>query len=367
MNAVGARLYQIWPSEKTRKFQRRLLAWYGSNRRLLPWRESPTPYRVWVSEVMLQQTQAATVLPFYHRFLQRYPDVRSLAAASEADVLARWAGLGYYNRARNLRRAAVMVMEKFGGEIPNARDQLLTLPGVGRYIAGALLSIAFSRPEAVVDGNVRRVISRLHCLKGVVPESFFWRQAQAWVPQDRPADFNQAVMELGAIICAPSSPDCPRCPVAVLCGARARGLQGEIPRARIGRTTERVRLVVLVLVRGGRVLLTRKREATYIPGEWGLPLRALGTRASPGRVARELAMEFCEELPPLERLPTVQHGITHHRITAHVRKAVLSGRPRVRSAGRWFPVSDLPRLLVSSLFRKAAASADLVRRPRRTR
>jgi A/G-specific adenine glycosylase len=306
---------------------------------------------------MLQQTQVQTVLPYYRRFLQRFPDVRSLAVASEADVLALWAGLGYYSRARNLRRAAVTVVEKFGGEIPGTRDQLLALPGVGRYIAGALLSIAFNRPEPVVDGNVRRVISRLHCLTCAVPESFFWRQAEAWVPAGRPADFNQAVMELGATVCVPSSPACPRCPVAALCRARARGLQGGIRRAGVERPSEKVRVVILVLVRGCRVLLTREREAKYIPGEWGLPVRPLGPRLSPGRAARELAMEFCEEIPPMERLPTLEHGITHRRITAHVRKAELSGRARLRSAGRWFAISDLPRFLVSSLFQKAAARA----------
>jgi len=205
---MGARIYQIWRREKTRKFQERILSWHRRHGRSLPWRRRPTPYRVWVSEAMLQQTQVQTVLPYYRRFLRRFPGIKALAAASEAEVTALWAGLGYYSRARNLHRAAGKIVAEHRGKFPDSKDSLLELPGVGRYIAGAVLSIVYGKAEPVVDGNVRRVIGRLHGLPDKAPDSFYWRQAAAWIPAGKASDFNQAVMELGALVCTPAKPLC---------------------------------------------------------------------------------------------------------------------------------------------------------------
>jgi A/G-specific adenine glycosylase len=198
----------MWDWEKTRNFQERLLHWYGRHKRELPWRSNPAPYRVWVSEIMLQQTQAKTVLPYYDRFFKRFPDIQSLARASEQEVLALWAGLGYYGRARNLHRAARQIVDDHGGVFPDKLEEILMLPGIGRYTAGAICSIAFNRPLPIVDGNVRRVIRRLHGIGRRIPESHFWNQASAWVPEGKTSAFNQAVMELGALVCLPHRPLC---------------------------------------------------------------------------------------------------------------------------------------------------------------
>src|SRR5438132_2793331 len=225
MAAMEQGLHQIWDPVRTAKFQDALLAWYSEHQRALPWRSRPDPYRVWVSEIMLQQTQVQTVLRYFDRFVRRFPDARALAAASEEEVVSLWAGLGYYGRARNLRRAAIEIVRRHGGRFPSRFDEILRLPGVGRYTAGAIASIAFNLPEPIVDGNVRRVVSRLHALERGAPERFFWEQARAWTPAGRAAEFNQAVMELGALVYVPSSPLCLLCPVAAPSEARRRGIE----------------------------------------------------------------------------------------------------------------------------------------------
>jgi A/G-specific adenine glycosylase len=238
--------------------RKRLLAWFERQARDLPWRRTRDPYRIWVSEIMLQQTRVAAVVPYYERFLERFPDVASLARAEESEVLALWSGLGYYSRARNLLRAARMIHES--GRFPRSYEELRSLPGVGEYTAAAIASIAFDEPRAVVDGNVRRVLSRMSC--GAEDPA---RLAQKLLDRQRPGDFNQALMELGAEVCRPRSPRCDVCPVARYCQGRRQGRQSEFPERRPRAPRQRLRLTLALVRRRGGILFVQEN------GFWNLP------------------------------------------------------------------------------------------------
>jgi A/G-specific adenine glycosylase len=349
----------IWDGDKVRRFQHRLLAWYEAQRRDLPWRTDPNPYRVWISEIMLQQTQVRTVLPYYERFLARFPDLKSLAGASEPEVLSLWAGLGYYSRARNLRLAARKIMRDFNGRFPDRIEDLLKLPGIGRYTAGAIHSIAFNSPQPIVDGNVKRVISRLHGIQGGAPESFFWKQAEAWVSRVRPADFNQAVMELGALICTHRKPGCRHCPVLRYCEARKRGIQDRIPASRAGRATENVELVMLVLERAGKLLVCDKGALPYIPGPYALPAALLKKGDSPEDTARKLARRILGVSTRIGSETRINHAITYRRLVAHAFYANIDPRRKNLPAPpdhKWIARSELDRFITSALYRKALAA-----------
>ncbi len=338
-------------------FRKRLLAWYRRHKRVLPWRSNPTPYRVWVSEIMLQQTQVRTVLPFYERFLARFPSVQSLAAAHVDEVVEAWAGLGYYSRARNIHEAARKVAGAPGGRFPATMDGWLELPGIGKYTAGAILSIAFNQPHPIVDGNVRRVITRLHALRKPPGEKFFWEQASAWIPRDHPSEFNQALMELGAMVCTPSSPDCDSCPVRSICEARRLGIQESIPRARALRKAESVELVLLVIRHRASVLLSNEALASYIPGPRHLPGRILRNGEIPEEAARSLARIYYPSEIPLTYAGHAKHSITYRRIVAHVFSIAVRRRIVPRQSGHcWVDSTEAGRLLTSSLYRKALDS-----------
>src|SRR5580704_17398620 len=244
----------------------RLLERFHKYQRDLPWRRNKDPYRIWLSEIMLQQTRVAAVIPFYERFLEHFPTITALAAAPEAEVLRLWAGLGYYSRARNLQAAAKEIVAKHGGEFPRSAEHTLALPGIGSYTAAAILSIAFGSRHAVLDGNVARVIARLGAVHGDLREGTRWQALQlaadSLLDPDAPSDWNQAVMELGAMTCTPKSPQCLLCPVAEFCRARQRGLTEVIPEKRKKRATEEVELAAAVFIdKQGRTLLLPPPEA----------------------------------------------------------------------------------------------------------
>jgi A/G-specific adenine glycosylase len=246
-------------------FGKRLLAWYDAHARDLPWRESRDPYRVWLSEIMLQQTRVAAVIAHYHEFLRRFPTVEKLAAAREASVLAAWSGLGYYRRARMLHATAKVVVRELGGKFPSMAVELRSLPGVGRYTAAAIASIAFGERAAVVDGNVERVLQRLSGRR--LAGEDFWRAAQEMLDRERPGDFNQAMMELGATVCTPRGPECLTCPVVELCATRGVG------ESAAKAVPQRKREVHYALdVRDGTVFLVRRdQDARLMAGMWELP------------------------------------------------------------------------------------------------
>ncbi len=277
----------------------------------MPWRETSDPYAIWVSEVMLQQTRVDTVVPYWERWLERFPTVGALAEAELDDVLKQWEGLGYYSRARNLHSAARVVRERHAGVVPGEPDELRRLPGVGEYTAGAVASIAFGVPEPAVDGNVRRVLSRLYDLEA--PTARELRElAAALIPADRPGDFNQALMELGATLCSPRSPDCDRCPLADRCAARRLGVQEQRPRPTRRKAIPEEGVRTLVLTRpDGSLLLVRRPPDGLLGGLWEFP--AMGAlRGVPGA---RLAVRAVEAPGRGSSLDAVTHTFSHKRVT----------------------------------------------------
>lgn len=263
------------------RFRRALLRWYSRHRRRLPWREKPTPYRVWVSEVMLQQTWVSRVVEYFERFVTRFSDVDSLARARLDDVLRLWQGLGYYARARALHQAAKVVQKRFGGEVPGDQAALLALPGVGRSTAGAILSIGFGQPVPVLDANVARVLVRFHAIGRRRPRvpagrrargtSDLWHRAARLLDRQRPGRWNQALMELGALVCLPRRPRCPHCPVRRWCRACSLGKADELPRRVPPRAKPFYEVAVGVILRRGRVLISRRPEEGLLGGLWEFP------------------------------------------------------------------------------------------------
>jgi len=367
--------------------RRALLAWYRKHHRKLPWRDSRDPYRIWVSEIMLQQTQVATAVPYYARFLDRFPDVAALARARRGDVLAAWAGLGYYRRARHLHEAAGVVVREHAGSVPSDPLAFASLPGVGRYTLGAVLSMGFGQPLPVLDGNVARVFSRLTA----VPVSIrrpadarrLWDLAERLMPRvSAPArgpnlagEWNQALMELGAMVCTPRAPRCAACPVRGHCLAHARGLQDELPPAPSRRAVERVRRAVVCIWDRGRLLVT-KREGALLEGLWEPP----GVELARGEVARGPLAARLDELGVTARLTDTgrreRHTITHRDITVEVWKGALAERPPRRARLAWLEQgSGRPRPALSALAarllangatpddRRVRAGARTLRRP----
>jgi A/G-specific adenine glycosylase len=339
-----------------REIRRRLLAWYDRNRRDLPWRRTRDPYAIWVSEIMLQQTRVETVLPYYDRFLARFPTVQALAEADVDEVLARWSGLGYYRRARSLHRAAATVVERHGGRFPDRFEEVLALPGIGRYTAGAILSIAHDRPHPVLDGNVKRVLARLFRLAQPRPERRLWDLAERLVPPSRPGDFNQALMELGARICVPSSPSCAACPLARDCEAGRAGDPEAFPAPAPPPSRVDARWVAGVARRSGRLLLVRSLDRTVLRGLWEFP----GAEPDPGEgeeatVAGGVSRSAGVTVRPEERLFALKHSIMNRSITAVVWRIRVEGSARGGGRGserRWIRPRDLEGYPITGLTKK---------------
>jgi A/G-specific adenine glycosylase len=340
-----------------------LLAWYRAHRRDLPWRRTRDPYAIWISEAMLQQTRVDTVIPYYDRFLARFPDVAALATADLDDVTALWAGLGYYSRARNLHRAARMVMERHAGRLPDDIAALRELPGVGRYTAGALASIAFDKPAPIVDGNVARVLARLLAIDGDLRspanQNRLWSEAEALARGEDPGALNQGLMELGATVCTPRGPRCAECPWARHCAARAQGRAEELPVRSRPTEVRRVDAVAAFFERHDRVLAVQRPQRGLLGGLWELPGGELRDAEAPARaLARILREGVGLGVRHAEPLGTIEHAFTHRLLRVHVyRGAVSAGR--VRRAGwdahRWVSRSALADLPLGGPTRKALA------------
>ncbi len=300
-----------------------LLDWFDAVKRDLPWRKDRHPYRVWVSEIMLQQTRVEAVIPYFQRFMDAFPDLESLAGADEQQVLKLWEGLGYYARARNLRKAARRVVAEHDGVIPADWKRFRELPGVGEYIASAVLSIAFEQPLAVADGNVRRVLSRLFlsCEPVNRPASyrFFQQKARALLDETRPGDFNQAVMELGQRICLPRAPVCAACPVSRDCAAKQRDKVAEVPVRQARPRPPLVEVSAGVVVRDGKLLITRRPADGLLGGLWEFPGGKLRPGETPDAACiRELKEETGLDVRVVAPLAHVRHAYTHFRIRLHV-------------------------------------------------
>lgn len=357
-----------FPPNQVRAVRRALLAHYDRTRRDLPWRGERDPYRVWVSEVMLQQTRVEAVIPYYRRWLERFPDLDTLAVADPDDVLLAWQGLGYYRRARALQVAARVVRERHGGSLPPDYGSLRALPGVGEYTAGAVASIAFGARVGAVDGNVRRVLSRLHDEATLSPRRLR-ALADGWVDMERPGDWNQALMELGATLCSPRSPGCGECPLSRWCRARAAGTVEERPAPGRAQRVPRVTLATAVLVDArGRGLLVRRHEGGLLGGLWAFPDREVPSEATAAelvRAARRAARGAGAEpgRAPGVVLEAVRHRFTH--LSATYRPVVLAAGDAGGELHRWAPLEGPWPVAVPVAQQKIArAAAAMLRGPR---
>lgn len=322
-------------------WQRRLLRWYLRNRRDLPWRRTKDPYAVWVSEIMLQQTTVEAVIPYYERFLKRFPTIRDLAQAEEEEVLKLWSGLGYYSRARNLHKAARM-----SDTVPDTIEGLMKLPGIGRYTAGAIASIAFDVRAPIVDGNVVRVLSRLFAISDDPQSSDgrknFWKKAEEILPDKDCGDFNQALMELGATLCIPENPACPSCPVKIDCRARKSGSPGDFPKGRKKTVYRDVLMSAAVVQKGGRILFVQRAAKGLLKGMWELPM----VEGDQGALKRRWSVEI------VRSLPLVRHSVLNRRLKISPFLCTLKDPPTTSAAHRWMPVFDLDEIPTSSMNRK---------------
>lgn len=352
-----------WPDAAWKQsFRRRLIAWYRRNARDLAWRKSRDPYRIWISEIMLQQTQVATVADYFSRFLAAFPTVEALAAAPEEQVLRLWEGLGYYRRARQLHRAAQVVVAEHAGRFPREFEAVLALPGIGRYTAGAITSIAFDARSPILEANTIRLLSRLLAYRGDPQQSqgqkTLWAFAEDLLPHRSTGEFNQALMELGSLVCTPRKPACAACPAMSLCATYRDGLQEVVPPARRKPNFEDVREAAVVVHRRRQVLLMRRGDAGRWAGLWDFPRFAVSA-AEDESLDRELADKLREltgvVAQPRERLTTLRHGVTRFRITldCHLADYVsASRRPPGGAELRWVSPSDFEQYPLSTTGRK---------------
>jgi A/G-specific adenine glycosylase len=329
-----------------KSFAARLLAWHAKHgRHDLPWQKRRTPYRVWISEIMLQQTQVATVIPYYARFMARFPDLQSLADAPQDEVLHLWTGLGYYARARNLQQAAQAIRDRHAGRFPRDMDSVQALPGIGRSTAGAILALAADQRHPILDGNVKRVLARHGAVAGWPGnqrvEAKLWTLAEARTPKTRVADYTQAIMDLGATLCTRSAPRCTECPVAADCRARLQGSQARYPGPKPRKAMPVRRTRMLMLIAGGAVLLEKRPPAGIWGGLWGFPELAPDAdlagwcRARFGTVPRSLKAHA-----------ELRHTFSHFHLDISPLEVRLSGAAAVADAGttRWQPLGLTPKL-----------------------
>jgi len=350
------------PPETGGLLARRLLAWYRRRGRALPWRETNDPYRIWVSEIMLQQTRVDTVIPYYERFLKQFPDVLTLARAPLQDVLKAWENLGYYSRARHLHKSAKLIAGRFGGRIPDTLEDILTLPGIGTYTAGAILSIAYGRAVPAVDGNVRRILSRVFAvgnpINDPVEQRHFFERAVTLVPEKRAGDFNQALMDLGATICRTKNPACGACPLAAMCLAHCLGLQDRLPVSRKPPAIPHRQAVAAVLRnREGRLLIVQRPASGLLASLWKLPGGFLKNNENPQAGLRRLVGEELGLVIRVgKKIASADHAYTHFRATLQVYEGFrFNGKPAARGCQdwRWASGTVLKKLPLSKIDRMA--------------
>jgi len=330
-------------------FRDQLLEWFNTHQRQLPWRQTKDPYRIWISEVMLQQTQVKNVLSYYEKFLLRFPDIERLAAADPQEVLKVWEGMGYYARARNLHKAARIVVQEMGGGLPTDYSQFRKLPGVGEYIGAAVQSLAFDKPYPVVDGNVKRVVARLFVIDSPVNESssarLFREGADELLDRDRPGLFNQAMMELGATICRPRRPICPDCPVSRFCQAYQSRRQNRIPVITKSRSLPKYHIAAGIVYRNNHVLITRRKPSGLLGGLWEFPGGKVRRRETAEEACiREMREEVNLLVEIIGFLTQIKHGYTHFKIVMDVfRCRYRSGEVVLRGPAdyRWITIDEI--------------------------
>ncbi len=345
-------------------FRRALLRWFRTVKRDLPWRRTRDPYQIWLSEIMLQQTRVEAVVPYFERFTREFPTLAALAAAPEQSVLKLWAGLGYYSRARNLHRAARQLAQSHGGAVPTSASELQQLPGVGRYTAAAIASIAFNEPAAVLDGNVKRVLARLFAIDMPIDDGpvirRLWQLAQSLLSRRSPGDFNQAMMELGATVCVPRGPRCMLCPVRKHCAAAQQGIADRLPVLSAKPAPLAVdRACIALRNQRHEWLVAQRPDRGLLGGMWEFLGVALAEAAEPAAIARAWQREFGLRPTCLQDCGQVRHQFTHRDLTLRVFSAETADRPAPRLAAhaafRWVSREELDSLPLAKLERKVLA------------
>ncbi|TCS92802.1 A/G-specific adenine glycosylase [Hazenella coriacea] len=337
--------------------QQNLLEWYGENKRDLPWRENKNPYRIWVSEIMLQQTRVDTVIPYYERFLSRFPTIESLAAAADEDVIKAWEGLGYYSRARNLHSAVKEVVAEYGGKVPDKVAQISKLKGVGPYTTGAILSIAYDKKVPAVDGNVMRVFSRLFTIEDDISQQStrkkMERIAEKLIPESSPGDFNQALMELGAMVCTPQSPKCLFCPVQSVCKAYQQGRESELPRKKKATSPKSVDVIFVWIVSENKVLIEKRPEQGLLAHMWSLPTIEQAKKEN----YLEVFNEFCDtkniQLTNLIIRGNLDHIFSHIHWKITLVQADLKKSVSLPDEWEWIALNQLHTRAFPNVYRKA--------------
>lgn len=321
----------------------KLLAWYQKNKRAMPWRDHPNPYAVWVSEIMLQQTRVETVISYFEKWMKLFPNIKTLAAADEREVLNAWEGLGYYSRARNLHKAAKIAVEKFGGELPRNLEDLRSLPGIGRYTVGAIASMAFKMDEPTLDGNLRRVFSRVYDVDEFADspagEKILWGLAAQNLPKGQAGDYNQALMDLGATICQPRNPRCLLCPLMELCEARQNGTQEFRPVLKPKKQVPQYVNAAAVIIERGRVLLSQRPSSGLLGGMWEFPNARVEYEPAKALV-KAINAAYRLKVRRKEPLGIVQHGYTHFKVTVHAFRCEPVSIPKDKNL-KWVKVSEL--------------------------
>lgn len=338
----------------------KLLKWYPKNSRVLPWRGHPDPYAVWVSEIMLQQTRVEAVIPYFEAWMNRFPSVQALAEAPEQDVLNHWEGLGYYSRARNLHKAAQVIVQEFAGKLPRSVEELRKLPGIGRYTAGAIASMAFGLNEPVLDGNLRRVYARLFNVDlpadSTEGEELLWDIATKNLPKGKAGDFNQAMMDLGATICLPKNPRCLLCPLLGECEAQKLGVQEERPVLKPKAEVPSVIHAAAVILQRGRVLLAKRPSKGLLGGMWEFPNGEVTGDPARG-LPKALRAGYSLKVRAGEAVTVVQHAYSHFRVTVHAYRCELVEMSKKENL-KWVKVGELDDLPMGKVDRQIARKLE---------
>ncbi|MCF6094389.1 A/G-specific adenine glycosylase [Microaerobacter geothermalis] len=340
------RVSEILEHFPVEEFQEKLLKWFERDQRDLPWRKDRDPYKIWVSEIMLQQTRVDTVIPYYLRFLNRFPTLNDLAEASQDEVLKEWEGLGYYSRVRHLHEAVKEVKERYGGQVPDSEEEIRKLKGIGSYTAGAILSIAYGKPVPAVDGNVMRVLSRILYIKDDVQtmktKKLFEDLARKIISPSNPSFFNQAMMELGALICTPKSPSCLSCPVVSLCRGREKGEHGRLPIKGKKKPPVPVTLICGVIVKGEEVLIDKRENDGLLKGLWEFPQIECNEPANEiFQFTKYIWKTFGVKARPEKYLMTVTHTFSHVKWHIEVYQYVCEELDKREGRGKWVSIHQL--------------------------
>jgi A/G-specific adenine glycosylase len=334
------------------KIQSKLLRWFKKNGRDLPWRKTRDPYAIWVSEIMLQQTQVETVIPYYKKFLKSFPTIHHLAKSDLSKVLKVWEGLGYYSRARNLHQASKIIANHSNGKIPDKLKDLLNLPGIGRYTAGAILSIAYNKKAPILDGNVKRVLSRLFVVSGnpKKTEEFLWPLSESLIPKGSPGAFNQALMDLGSMTCTPKNPNCLSCPLKNLCQGYLSGKPESYPLRSVKKKVPHIEAIAAVIQKHGKVLLRQRPPKGLLGGLWEFPNWPIDGKKDLKEYLRlKVKSDFGLKVKCKENLGPFKQTYSHFKLTLHVFKCdALEGRGK----GKWVSIKKLDRLPMSRIHRR---------------